>query len=121
MNRISLTPLIDVVFILLFFFMLATQFDTRGGIPLGFASTHAATVAPDKPLLVRLQANGQLLVNNERLTLPTLDKVLVERLEVNPGLRVLLHADDQVLLQSLVSLHERMARVGVRIISYRGS
>lgn len=121
MNRISLTPLIDVVFILLFFFMLATQFDMRGGIPLGFASTHSATAAPDKTMMVRLQADGQLLVNNERLTLSSLDKILVVRLEVNPGLSVLLYADDHVMLQSLVSLHEHMARVGVNTILYRGS
>jgi len=65
---VSLTPLIDVVFILLVFFMLASSFTSEQVIDLLVpADTQAAAEARPGAALIRLQRNGKLDLNGEPL------------------------------------------------------
>jgi len=64
-TRIGLTPLIDVVFLLLVFFMLASTFLKFNYLPLTAAGEGAATPALADTLIVRVGAEGALDVNGE--------------------------------------------------------
>ena len=65
-RTISLTPLIDVVFILLLFFMLSTQFTEQQAITFKVpAANTAAIVQPDdKQLLIKLMPDGGGVTGN---------------------------------------------------------
>ncbi|ASK33082.1 biopolymer transporter ExbD (plasmid) [Alcanivorax sp. N3-2A] len=66
---ISLTPLIDVVFILLVFFMLATRFGEWKDLPVNVLSSEASEQSNDKQwLTLTVTADGQ--VEMEGRTLP---------------------------------------------------
>ncbi len=65
-SRISLTPLIDVVFILLLFFMLTTQFTRWRSLDVPLVQDAAAQVE-DPPLRVALDAAGWLGVGAARI------------------------------------------------------
>lgn len=63
-TRLSLTPLIDVVFLLLLFFMLATQFEKYQSIDLVFPSSNTEEKQTDlKPTIIQLLANEKLIIN----------------------------------------------------------
>ncbi|GAA6211949.1 hypothetical protein NBRC116602_16900 [Hyphomicrobiales bacterium 4NK60-0047b] len=63
-QRLSLTPLIDVVFLLLLFFMLATQFDKYQSIDLIFPSFNTEAKSTDlKPTYIHLLANEKISIN----------------------------------------------------------
>lgn len=63
-TRLSLTPLIDVVFLLLLFFMLATQFEKYQSIDLVFPSSNTKEKQSDlKPTIIQLLANEKLIIN----------------------------------------------------------
>ena len=63
-TRLSLTPLIDVVFLLLLFFMLATQFEKYQSIDLVFPSSNSEEKPLDlKPTIIQLLANEKVLIN----------------------------------------------------------
>lgn len=66
---ISLTPLIDVVFILLVFFMLATRFGQFYDLPVNVQPADSSEL-PDKKdwLLVRVNAQGRLSLNGVTFT-----------------------------------------------------
>lgn len=66
-NPISLTPLIDVVFILLLFFMLSSTFSPLAALDIK-AVSHGADQerAQNKPLIIQIEDNQQWLVNNTR-------------------------------------------------------
>ncbi|GAB3671773.1 ExbD/TolR family protein [Salinisphaera aquimarina] len=66
-HSISLTPLIDVVFILLVFFMLATSFTDWRPITLA-TGTSQATPGQTPPAVVRINADGTL--SYERQVVP---------------------------------------------------
>ena len=58
-RRIGLTPMIDVVFLLLVFFMLAARFGATDAIPVGLAGTGAPYEGP--PRLVTLTPDAVLV------------------------------------------------------------
>lgn len=62
---LPLTPLIDVVFLLLLFFMLASVFQKEGEIEIAAAGTSAANLTSARPVLVRLHADGRMDVNGQ--------------------------------------------------------
>ena len=66
---IGLTPLIDVVFILLVFFMLATRFIDLARQPLSVAVTGEPRPADEQVLFIRVLDETLIELNGERLTL----------------------------------------------------
>jgi biopolymer transport protein ExbD len=74
--RISLTPLIDVVFLLLVFFMLASTFLKFNYLPLTAGGEGAGAPSPGETVIVRVQPGGALDVNGE----PVSAKALPARL-----------------------------------------
>lgn len=67
-RSVGLTPLIDVVFLLLVFFMLATTFSKYGTVELETAGAGSgATVRPEKMLLVHVGEAGALQLNGQAI------------------------------------------------------
>jgi biopolymer transport protein ExbD len=63
-RRVALTPLVDVVFILLIFFMLETRFVTRSAMELGL---DGGVAQAGHPLRVELHADGATWVAGTRV------------------------------------------------------
>ena len=110
---ISLTPLIDVVFILLIFFMLASSFMEWRAIDLDtpVQATNAAA-ANDSVLLIRITP-GDYQIGEEALTLDALTSRVIEYLAVKPDQRVLISPSAGTALQRVVALLDRMTAIGV--------
>ena len=77
-STLSLTPLIDVVFLLLIFFLVATRFaqeDREIDVPLPDASeAMPLTIAP-KELFINIDQDGRFLVNGQTLDVDELEEV----------------------------------------------
>lgn len=118
---INLTPLIDVVFLLLIFFMVTTTFtrDTRLAVNLPEAeAAQAEPVADQIEVQVsqsgRYSINGQLLPDNQSGT------VRARLLEVsggNRGLPVLLIADAESSHQAVVTAMDAIGQAGFSRLS----
>lgn len=84
---VSLTPLIDVVFILLVFFMLASSFSKWQTIKIDSSNNHAeSTVKADLPPFLVQVATNKLMLNNKDIALSS----LLEKAKAKP--------DDQVVI-----------------------
>jgi len=72
--EVNLTPLIDVVFLLLIFFMVTTTFDhhARLKVSLPEASTKA-TQQQDNPLVLAIDARGNYFLNDRQIVNQQLD------------------------------------------------
>lgn len=101
---ISLTPLIDVVFILLVFFMLATSFLDWTALPLSVPAQSAAPVSEVVVLNVRIDAEGQIFVDDVLTERSVLGAELSSRVADEPELHVLVKPDPAVDLQMLVNV-----------------
>lgn len=116
---ISLTPLIDVVFILLLFFMLSTQFTRQKAMVLDVPADNAPTATDDEPsLILSLSATGSITVAGaDVVTLDSLETLAVLRLAIDRGTDIRLDADDAVPLQLLVSVTDQLERAGAASVS----
>jgi len=78
-TRIGLTPLIDVVFLLLVFFMLASTFLRFNYLPLASGGQGASAVELSETVIVRVQAGGTLDVNGTAVAPTDLRATLNDR------------------------------------------
>lgn len=62
-RSVGLTPLIDVVFLLLLFFMLASSFSRYATVEVGIGGNAPAAVEPPKTVLLSVGAEGRYMVN----------------------------------------------------------
>lgn len=113
---IGLTPLIDVVFILLIFLMLASSFLEWRTIPLA-APVRAGGSADTGAILVRLAKSGGLDVNGAPARLDELSRAVAARQGREPAQRVVVQPDGGVPLQRVVSVLDVLAAAGIRDIS----
>jgi biopolymer transport protein ExbD len=118
--NINLTPLIDVVFLLLIFFMVSTTFDTTSQlkIKLPEASTTQASEAKQK-ISVLIDAKGKFYVNSRQLTgnkSATLMAAL-ERILANGMLPVVIQSDAASPVQSLVTAMDVVGQLGIHQVS----
>ena len=62
-TEINVSPLIDMVFILLIFFIVATSFVNEVGISSSYKDSSSPSESPQTPLLFRLPGAGQVLTD----------------------------------------------------------
>lgn len=102
----GLTPLIDVVFLLLVFFMLASRFDRESRLPLGVrvasAESRAEATAERPALVVALDAAGRTWIGNRPASEASLGEALREAARDDRTLRIRPAAETP--LQPLVDL-----------------
>ena len=84
MVRISLTPIIDVVFILLIFFMLATNFQSFNKTDIKLSNESASMAQSDRQIyLVEFNKKGEYKLNNKNLSLVEVKNKIVEGIKEN--------------------------------------
>lgn len=104
-RRPSLTPMIDVVFLLLVFFMLAARFGVELHLPLNLsAGSWSDWQGPPRLIDIRSQA----LMLNGVLTAPEDLASALTPLMTTPQDMIVLRAGDEVALQNVVSVIERL-------------
>ena len=105
----SLTPMIDVVFLLLVFFMLAAQFGREAVVPLAVGGGGSADYS-GPPRLVEI-APETVTLNGLLLDEATLPKALAE-LTADPTDTIILRAAPGTRLQRLVDVAEALRAAG---------
>jgi biopolymer transport protein ExbD len=113
---VNLTPLIDVVFLLLIFFMVSTTFtrETRLDITLPEADGSPAA-QPEEQVKVVVGANGRYSVNGRVLTksdTDTLRSVLLREAEKGTDIPFTITADAQASHQAVVRVMDVAGRIG---------
>ncbi|WP_299195232.1 biopolymer transporter ExbD [uncultured Amphritea sp.] len=117
-QAISLTPLIDVVFILLLFFMLSSSFIKLKQINLP-AATQAAE-SSDDVLLITLHAGGTAFsAAGQRYDLSD-RSALTDLIMRNPHTIFALDVEPQVSTQSMLTLLDNFKRAGALNVSLTG-
>ena len=106
-GRLSLTPLIDCVFILLVFFMLQTNFLRPRAIEFS-QSASSSQINTETPLIaIELRLDGSVWLNGAGSSLEGL-KTYAESLSDPSQSRVMLAVDPKVKLQSAVDIMDML-------------
>jgi biopolymer transport protein ExbD len=114
--RVSLTPLIDVVFILLVFFMLASSLLDWRSIELDASAKTAAAPSKSDSVIVDVRPDG-IRLGGETVALDTLTERLRQRIAKTPDQRVLVEPAPGVVLQNAIVVLDRLSDAGVTNMS----
>nr|WP_170775564.1 biopolymer transporter ExbD [Ruegeria lacuscaerulensis] len=113
---ISLVPMIDVMLILLVFFMVTSTYLNLDMIPALAQSNQPAQAssgqAGSETLLVRIGADGAPYHRGRAMTLDALADEMTARLTANPALRVIILPTGGAKLQALVSVMDTVTGAG---------
>ena len=114
--ELNLTSLIDVVLLLVVFFMLATTFVTEGRLRVVLPEASAApTETTQKPVVVTITAQGSYLVNQRTLVNNSRETLRAALLKVAGGdtkQTVTIRADARATHQSVVTVMDVAGRIG---------
>ena len=111
---LNLTSLIDVLFLLLIFFMVSTTFLSTPAIKLELPKAKHADAVRHDPLIVYIDQGGRIFVNDLPVDIPLLDAALRARLEENVDKAVVLKADSRVSHGIVVQVMDIMKGAGAR-------
>jgi biopolymer transport protein ExbD len=118
--NLNLTPMIDVVFLLIVFFMVATKFtEVERDIPLQLPEVSEASEAAAAPTQheVVVRADGQTLLDGEALALPELTSRLVPHAAQNAHLTVVIRGDAAAPYQHVAAALAACQQAGVTDLS----
>jgi biopolymer transport protein ExbD len=114
---LNLTPLIDVVFLLLVFFLVASRFaqeDRELPVQLPSASSAMPMTVEPQEIIVNIDSQGGFFVDGKSLNASALENLLVESLIQNPmSQTVIIRGDGRVDFQSVVTVLDLCNRLGV--------
>ncbi len=112
-SPLDLTPMLDVVFILLIFFIVTASFVRESGVPLLRPQATSAESAEQARILVGIDAQHQIWINHQSLPLSEL-RQQVTRLQLEyPQSGALVIADKAVATGLLVQVMDQIRLAGV--------
>lgn len=117
---ISLTPLIDVVFILLVFFMLASSFLDWRSIDLAPPASAGAGASLTGAMLLEIRADA-LRLGGHPVTADEAERKIMAKVRETPDQRVLIEPAAGVTLQRTVDVLDRLSAAGVSTLSFMRS
>ena len=103
--RIEIIPMIDTVFFLLVFFMMASLSMTMyRGMPVNLPTARSGQLTRDDSAAITLGRSGETYLNREPTTNDRLGQQLRAMLAANPDLVVMINADGEVLHRRVVDV-----------------
>lgn len=118
---INLTPLIDVVFLLLIFFMVSTTFDRHAKLKVELPEASAKpTQQQQDPIVISIDAKGNYFINERQLVntqLETLKIALRKTVDDKQDVSLVLRADARTPHQAVVKAMDAASQLGLTRLS----
>ena len=110
---INITPLIDIVFLLLVFFMLATSFIQKSTIEVNLSSEKTTEVDNKKNNVVLiLNKKGLIYLNNKLINVSNIRNEISNIVKKNPKYSVLIKSHKKIPVQKVIRLIEEVRLAG---------
>ena len=111
-SHLDIAPLIDIVFLLLVFFMLTSTFLVPEAIELELPESGSATVTEITPITVALNSSGELALNGESIQLDKLRLAITPLIADNTDVAITLKSDAHTEVQQLLKVMDEIRAAG---------
>ena len=115
--EIPLTPIIDIVFLLLIYFLLTTNFLVEEGITIRLPKAKAAAPQIQKEITVCVDRNGKVILKGREMSFELLFTTLKEMIDPNGDQLVVVKADKEVILDAAVRVMDIAKAAGATRLS----
>jgi biopolymer transport protein ExbD len=116
-EEINLTPMLDVVFIMLIFFIVTASFVKEAGIDVNRPEAATAVQKDRANILIAISDKGEIWINKRRVDVRAV-QANVERLKAeNPQGSVVIQADKKATTDTLIKVMDASRAAGVYDVS----
>ena len=114
---IDITPMLDVVFIMLIFFIVTASFVKESGIEVNRPDANTASAKPSASILIAINDLGEIWINKRKIDEGQV-RANIERLHAaNPQGTVVVQADEEARTKVLVAVMDAAREAGVNDVS----
>jgi len=116
-SDINLAPLLDIVFIMLIFFVVTTSFVKESGIEVNRPTAQTAERREQGNILIAIAPNGEIWIDKQPVDIRSV-RAVVERLTAeNPEGSVIIQGDREAQIGLLVEVMDQVRKGGVSNVS----
>jgi len=112
-SGINVTPLVDIMLVLLIIFMVTAHFVQDSGLKINLPKAVTNEVAVTASLTVSMNHKGTLRLMDNDVDLNGLKANLEREAKINPGVRVTLAADQNLPYREIVAVLDTIKQSGV--------
>ena len=120
-NELNLTPMLDVVFILLIFFIVTTSFVKETGIDVNRPSAATAEKKSQGNILIAINAEGEIWIDNREIDIRAVRSNIQVLKARYPQSSVIIQSDRDASTGKLVKVMDQIRLAGVTNISIAAS
>lgn len=114
-TKFQMAPMIDMVFLLVIFFMTASHMSSSQSLRLDMPNASKGVVPKERPdrWVVNVMRDGEVFSGNQAVTIDDLQKIVAARAKADPNLKVYLRADKTTPHKQVKKVMNAMAGAGV--------
>ncbi len=116
-TEINVSPLIDMVFILLIFFIVTTSFVKETGVDVEKAQASTSQELPKQSIMIGITSNGEVFIGGEKLSLLGVRSAVRDALIGDPEKPVIIIADRNSRNAALVDVMDECRIAGAKNIN----
>lgn len=115
--EVNMGPLLDMVFILLIFFVITTNFNRETGVDVTKPTAQSAASLGQKTILVGISREGTLHIHGKQVSENALESILSREIEQRPEASVVIVGDESSSLGRSVQVMDICSKAGVAKVS----
>ncbi len=116
-TELDMTPMLDIVFIMLIFFIVTTSFVKESGVTVNSPSAQTASRQESANIFIAITAAGEVWIDRRPVD-PRSVRAIVARLHAdNPEGSVIIQSDEEASTRMLVEVMDQVRLAGVQGIA----
>ena len=118
--KIDLTPMLDVIFIMLIFFIVTASFTKESAIDTNIQqadNTSPATDSKPKNILISISSNDELTIDNRRVDISAIRSLITQKIAENPNAEIFVRAHETSTVETYISVADAAREAKVYAIS----
>lgn len=115
--EVNVSPLIDMVFILLIFFIITTNFNRQTGVDVSKPKAQSATFQGQKTILIGISREGTIHLFGRQVGIDRLKHLIAREIEKRPDASIVIIADRQSVIGKAVAVMDQCALAGAKHVS----
>jgi len=116
-SELDITPMLDIVFIMLIFFIVTTSFVKESGIDVNTPSASSAVAKNNASIFVAINNEGDVWIDKREVDIATVKAIIARMHTNNPEGAVIVQADKKVSADKLMSVVNQIKLAGVKDIA----
>ncbi len=115
--ELDMTPMLDIVFIMLIFFIVTTSFIKESGVTVSTPQAQTAAQQENANIFIAITADGEVWIDRRPVD-PRAVRTVVARLHAdNPEGSVIIQSDEEAATRTLVEVMDQVRLAGIESIA----